>query len=281
MASPKVEIEAPIGSVASINPTGLARHIRVSGVDTVGEDLPDYKEIFSFLRKSPVTQQSTLLESFFAGKMRDFRTGVRLGRFLTQINNMNWLRPQEEPDLEKLQQLSDQYYQQLNMPSLPVSLIRENWDELGEFIMYGFREGRRITFTAKRGVYFSKFDNLARAGLGSHRDYRESFQATRMVNSILGDISLGDWEGRVLELRYYGGEGFWAKDFGKMGATKAIQTDARLAAVSLVLEKHLPRFGFTNGVLAEGLFRGVYDKGFVFIGPVQGRSVIFVPRIQK
>lgn len=272
----------PIGPATGINATRLLRHIRLSGVDTAEvKGLSNYREIFTFLREFPVAQQSALLESFLGANMRDSRTGVRLGRFLTLINNMNWLKPQEGPNPEEMQQLSDQYYQQMNLPSLPVSIVRENWNELGKRIVDGFTEGSDVTFTAKRDAYFSKFDNQARGGLGNHRDYREAFQAQIMANSILGDISMGDWKGRIPELRYYGGAGFSYEDFGKMGAVEAIQTDARLTAVSLALERHLPKFGFTKGVLAEGLFNSVYDNGFIFVGPVQGRSVIFIPRIKN
>jgi hypothetical protein len=100
-----------------------------------------------------------------------------------------------------------------------------------------------------------------------------------LVNNILYDIEGGHWKGGVGKLRYFGGEGFGFGDMGKVSAYAAIKTDAQLTASSLMLGRYLPTIGFKNGVLAENLFSGIYDKGYIFIGQVQGKSIVFVPSV--
>ncbi len=274
-----------IGAAGRINPARLLRHIRLSGL-SIGENNdfsdrlhdPSYGRIFDFLRGLSFEQQSSLLSSFFSVRLRDPISGSRLGKFLAKINSVDWLDVGEEPEVEELQRISDEFYQRMNMPVLPVYLVKGDWDEFGKRIIEGFAGiGNTVTFNVKREMYVKNLNHEARVFLGDHRDMREATEAQRIVNSILSDLSHGHWEGRVQKLSYYGCEGLSTGDLAKMSAVEAVQADARLVAASLVLEKQLTKFGYDKGVVGEGLFNGLYDKGYVFIGPVGKQSIIFTP----
>jgi|SRR3989344_5826663 len=285
--------EAPISAAGGINPRRLLRHLGTHGVQMgKGRDFSDYPKdvtysaLFDFLRGLPENQQSSLLGSYLNLAMRDQQAGVQTGRFLARVNSINWLEPQEEPSVQELQSISDEFYQQLNLPFLPVAVVRD-WHTLGGMVYEGFtdRTSKKgnlyITFSASRDAWVSQLDRQARTNLGDHRDYREAYAVRSLVDSIFHDIDGGHWGdfgGRIRELIYFGGEGYSSEDHAKMGATAAIRADAQLAATSLVLDKHLPGLGYTEGTVGEGLFNGIYDKGYVFMGPMSGQSVVFAPK---
>ena len=60
---------------------------------------------------------------------------------------------------------------------------------------------------------------------------------------------------------------------------KHISEDVVLAAIWTVSAEQMAKLGYVNSVPHQVLFDGVYDEGLWSIGPVNGKSVIFVPEI--
>lgn len=123
----KQQGETPRLEVTETSPHTLSQFLRSREPSLEILDPSSYWEIFKALRTfSPFSQEGLLVE-FFTQRVENFPNGERLGQFLAKINNIVWFKPQEEPNLEVLQKLSDEFYRRLNYHPLPLRIIRDNW----------------------------------------------------------------------------------------------------------------------------------------------------------
>ncbi|OGD85838.1 hypothetical protein A2Z23_02150 [Candidatus Curtissbacteria bacterium RBG_16_39_7] len=243
-------------AVVEISPFTLSQFIQRQEAISEFHLKLKYAEIFSALRTLPFSQQEELLVSFFTRKVENFPNGEKLGHFLTKINNIGWFEPQEEPDHETLQKLSDEFYSRQNLNSLPLKIIKGDWptawslqrDIIQNPIWFPTRNVSRATAL-----------DLAKI-MAHDMVWNETFNET--WNQIRKKIS------NVTKT-------------GSFDVANRIVQDAVNAAEWIVLEDLIPQKGYNKGNPFELLFDGINDKGYWFVGPVKGRSVIFVPEIRS
>ena len=202
----------------------------------------DYGEVFTSLRALPVTRQEELLVTFFMQGVENFPNGEKLGQFLAKINNIAWFLPIEEPNPETLKQLSDEFYNRLNIPSPPLRIIKGEWD-------------------------WRLYDE---AGIS---------QRKRKLVGIWGAATwdITEWTTRLHAVD----DTAWNMAQSAIPRSrKDIKWDAAMSATWMALENLIPMTTFRKGNPYELLFNGIYDKGYWFVGPMDDESVIFVPKIQ-
>lgn len=215
---------------------------------------PHYICVFDALRTLPLAHQEELLAGFFTQRVENFPNGEKLGKFLTKINNIALFQPQREPNAEILQRLSNQYFQRIKTKTLPLRIIREDWEKA--------REAARIAlhfYGKKLTPYQEEFTAGTKMRIAAEKTSR--FEAFRITWLIVHEMAT--WDYTHID---------WYLD---------ARTAATWAATWIIVEDLMPQYGYDKGNPWEVLFEGIYDKGYWFVGPVKGESVIFVPEIKK
>ena len=72
----------------------------------------------------PPERQEQLLVGFFINRYEDRAPGEKIGKFLTLLNNVDWLNPQQEPDVEQLESLSGKFLKRMGLEQRGISLDR-------------------------------------------------------------------------------------------------------------------------------------------------------------
>jgi hypothetical protein len=158
-----------------------------------------------------------------------------------KIDRICWLVPQEEPSEIQLRQTSDNFYKSLHLKKLPVKIIEGDWRKAGK-LAKAFKDD---------SVHDFAFEFMNISPLNKFLYYtteRKIWEATRKVIK----------QNRLRSIRHSVYE----------VANTAMEYSDYCIGWSLEREKANP---------FEPLFDNIYSKGFVFLGPIKGESVIFVP----
>jgi hypothetical protein len=192
------------------------------------------------------------LIEFFTQRVENFPNGKKLAKFLAKINNISCLQPQEEPDIEALWQLSDEFYERLNLTPLPLRIIRDDWVAADRARSEGHEQRRKdLQNAASKAAWNVKLN--------------EAWKVT-------DDITLGAASVRwCIE---------WDKVYGMADAIRTMISDARWVTGWMIEEDFWSSKGYKGNPL-ELLFEGIWDKGYYYVGPVRREVVIFVPPIAE
>ena len=122
----------PVGEISPFSMTTFLKKFR-PGLKFGRQ--PTYPQIFSELRDLPLDKQKELLVGFYSQGVEAFPNGKELGVFLAKLNNIHWFQPEIQPDMELLKNLCQQTLSRLNLPDLPLRIIKKDfrtaWDAAG------------------------------------------------------------------------------------------------------------------------------------------------------
>jgi len=248
----------PKFAVEEVSPSLLSYFLQKQEASLKFSSNSSYAAIFTSLRTFTSIHQEKLLVGFVTRTLDHFPNPQRFGRFLAKINNIRWNKPRAEPNVENLQQLSDDFYQRLGLRTLPLRIIRGDWCEVWEAVKQ-----------SEWSEIWGKVLNF----VGTTREEAQSPTRNLALNTGWGAVRQTVHDS-VLET---GAGPKMAEDIARHTALAASWAAVWITVKdSTMLTRRSKR---TNPL--EMLFDEVYDKGSYFIGPVNGESVIFVPEIKK
>lgn len=165
-------------------------------------------------------------------------------------------QPQKEPSAETLQRLSNQYFQRINAKPLPLRITREDWDKALDIAR------NALEYWARASTSPYKEESAARNT--AHQVAQDTFRSPAWNIAYSITLRVAGYSSNRRDLSYL---------------------DARSAAVDaatwITVEDLMPQHDYDKGNPWQPLFEGIYDKGYWFIGPIDRKSVIFVPPIKK
>lgn len=261
-------------NVSEISPSSLARFLEKQNPDLSFDGEPTYYKIFERIRSLTQPEQEKLLVGFYTEGVKDFPNGKTLGKFLARVNNIDWFKPKETPDQSLLEKLVQQHLSCLNLPSLPVRLIKKDWGKAG---------------VARGMALLGAAGDMARntalgAVLGVARD-----TALNTARDTARDTALGAARGTTWGAVWGTARGA-ARGMAHPGAAVAwfaagdAACEAAGDAAWITVEDLMPKYSYyryNKGSPFEPLIkiyeRGCWSIGVVNILPGKKEFVIFVP----
>jgi len=113
--------------VGEISPFSMATFLKKFRPGLKFGRQPTYPQIFSELRDLPLDKQKELLVDFYSKGVEAFPNGKELGVFLAKLNNIHWFQPEIQPEMELLKNLCQQTLSRLNLPDLPLRIIKKDF----------------------------------------------------------------------------------------------------------------------------------------------------------
>jgi hypothetical protein len=162
----------------------------------------------------------------------------------TEMAKIEWFSPKEIPNVEELKKISDAFYESLGLPQLPLKIIYDDWEEAGRLLKIKDQSVEEFAFDF---MNISDLDQLHYLATN-----RRISAATQMT---IRQGKLNSIKNSVYEV-----------------AEVAAEYSNYCIGWSLEREKHNP---------FEPLINNIFGKGLVFLGPIKGNSVIFVPPIKN
>lgn len=243
-----------------VSPEGLTSFIRAN--EATLAKLPKrryggYDDIFDALRTFLADRQEQLLVTYFTKEV-NFPNGEQLGQFLAKLNNIPWYQPVKEPDIQELQQASDESYRRLDLKPLPVRLVKD-----GSYNSAEYEEWHGLFENVKRDPLLDAIDYAMNKVLFSYDNIKR-------WPTIEGKANAGFWMAWYATLNGLHRTGLILSGDAMMDPINY----ASMTAKWIVLKDGMAKEGYTRGNPGEPLFNGIFDKGFRFMGSTGKNSVV-------
>lgn len=225
-------------------------------------------------------------------------------------------QPREKPNERKIQELSNEFCRRVCRDELPLKIIRKNWAATRKVIWCPDGKPKRsiglVPVASSLGggtVWHENWDTNRRISVDSypnsiydiHRQVSDDVtgvicsQRRNAAGEAASEMTKGAtedaaWKSMMSAAPFVRLEAYVEAHglLSKMARYRAVRSavsdaveHAMAAARFILVEDLMPNDGYDKGNPFKVLFDGIYDKGYWFIGPVKGKTVIFVPKIKK